>query len=123
MCRPQPAESLASCRRLLDVRRVRRDQGWEDEMPVGKTLCVANRDDWRAWLADHHETETAVWLIYYKKHTGRPRIPYDDAVEEALCFGWIDSTVRRIDDAKFAQQFTPRRDINNWSALNRRRMR
>jgi uncharacterized protein YdeI (YjbR/CyaY-like superfamily) len=64
-----------------------------------------------------------VWLIYYKKHSGRPRIPYDHAVEEALCFGWIDSIGKRMDDEKFAQKFTPRRDRTNWSALNKRRVR
>src|SRR5207237_1029172 len=78
---------------------------------------------WRTWLAKHHDSERGVWLVYYKKQTGRPRIPYDDAVEEALCFGWIDSLVKRIDDAKFAQKFTPRRDCTKWSALNKRRVR
>jgi uncharacterized protein YdeI (YjbR/CyaY-like superfamily) len=88
-----------------------------------KTLYVTTRDEWRAWLTTHHVSETEIWLIYYKKHTGQPRIPYDEAVEEALCFGWIDSIVKRIDDDKFAQKFTPRRDHTNWSALNRRRVR
>jgi uncharacterized protein YdeI (YjbR/CyaY-like superfamily) len=64
-----------------------------------------------------------VWLIYYKKHTGRPRISYDHAVEEALCFGWIDSIVKQMDDERFAQRFTPRRDWTNWSAINKRRLR
>ena len=67
-------------------------------MKISKTLYVTNRGDWRAWLEKNHETEKEVWLIYYKKHTDRPRIPYDDAVEEALCFGWIDSIVQKIDD-------------------------
>jgi uncharacterized protein YdeI (YjbR/CyaY-like superfamily) len=92
-------------------------------MGITKTLYVKNRDEWRAWLADHYESETEVWLIYYKKHTGQPRISYDHAVEEALCFGWIDSIVKRIDDEKFAQKFTPRRDYTRWSALNKRRVR
>jgi uncharacterized protein YdeI (YjbR/CyaY-like superfamily) len=92
-------------------------------MPISKTLYVTNRDEWRAWLAKHHASETEVWLIYYKKHSTQPRIPYDHAVEEALCFGWIDSLVKRIDDQKFAQKFTPRRDCNKWSALNKRRAR
>jgi uncharacterized protein YdeI (YjbR/CyaY-like superfamily) len=92
-------------------------------MGTSKTLYVTSRDEWRAWLANHYESATEVWLIYYKKHTGRPRIPYDHAVEEALCFGWIDSIVRRIDDEKFAQKFTPRRDRTKWSAPNKRRVR
>lgn len=85
------------------------------------TLYVTNRDDWRAWLEKHHNTEREVWLIYYKKHTGKSRIPYDDAVEEALCFGWIDSIIKRIDDQKYAQKFTPRKDESKWSELNKRR--
>jgi uncharacterized protein YdeI (YjbR/CyaY-like superfamily) len=88
-----------------------------------KALYVTSPEEWRAWLAKHFESETEVWLIYYKRHTGRPRISYDDAVEEALCFGWIDSIVKRIDDEKFAQKFTPRRDTSKWSALNKRRLR
>jgi uncharacterized protein YdeI (YjbR/CyaY-like superfamily) len=88
-----------------------------------KTLYVSNRDDWRAWLAKNHLVEKEVWLIYYKRHTGKPRIPYDDAVEEALCYGWIDSTIKRLDDEKYAQKFTPRNLKSNWSELNRKRAR
>ena len=88
-----------------------------------KTLYVTSREEWRDWLTKHGQSETEVWLIYYKKDSGQPRIPYDDAVEEALCFGWIDSIVKRIDDEKFAQKFTPRRDGSRWSALNERRVR
>lgn len=90
---------------------------------MSKTLYVTNRDDWRAWLKKNHSSQKEVWLIYYKKHTGKPRIPYDDAVEEALCYGWIDSTVKRIDDEKYAQKFTPRNLRSNWSELNRKRAR
>jgi len=92
-------------------------------MEIRKTLYVTSREEWRAWLTKHYQSETEVWLIYYKKHTGQPRISYDHAVEEALCFGWIDSIVKRIDDEKFAQKFTPRRDGTKWSALNKRRLR
>ena len=88
-----------------------------------KTLYVADRRAWRAWLEENYARETEVWLVYYKKHTNRPRIPYDDAVEEALCFGWIDSTVRRLDEERFLQRFTPRKDTSNWSESNRRRLR
>lgn len=86
-------------------------------------LYVTNRDDWRAWLRRNHDAKKEVWLIYYKKHTGKPRIPYDDAVEEALCFGWIDSIIKKIDDEKFAQKFTPRKGKSKWSELNKRRAR
>jgi uncharacterized protein YdeI (YjbR/CyaY-like superfamily) len=92
-------------------------------MKISKTLYVTNRDDWRAWLEKNHETEKEVWLIYYKKHTNRPRIPYDDAVEEALCFGWIDSIVQKVDDERYAQKFTPRKNSSNWSESNKRRIR
>jgi uncharacterized protein YdeI (YjbR/CyaY-like superfamily) len=92
-------------------------------MNLSKTLHVTNRADWRAWLEKNHQAEKEVWLIYYKKHTGHPRIPYDDAVEEALCFGWIDSIAKRIDDERYAQKFTPRRNITNWSEPNKRRIK
>ncbi len=87
-----------------------------------KRLHLTNQKDWRLWLKDNHLKEQAVWLIYYKKHTGKRRIPYDQAVEEALCFGWIDSIVKRIDDARYMQKFTPRKKKSKWSALNKRRV-
>jgi uncharacterized protein YdeI (YjbR/CyaY-like superfamily) len=59
-------------------------------MGIGRTLYITNREAWRAWLAKNHAREEEIWLIYYKKHNGKPRIPYDDVVEEALCYGWID---------------------------------
>jgi uncharacterized protein YdeI (YjbR/CyaY-like superfamily) len=86
-----------------------------------KLLHVLHRDEWRAWLADHHDRETEVWLVFYKQHTGRPRVDYGDAVEEALCFGWIDSIVRRLDDDRYAQKFTPRKPRSNWSESNLQR--
>ena len=92
-------------------------------MKISNTLYVTNRDDWRAWLEKNHEAEKEVWLIYYKKHTNQLRIPYDDAVEEALCFGWIDSIVQKIDDDRYAQKFTPRKNNSKWSELNKRRIR
>jgi len=62
-----------------------------------------------------------VWLVYYKKHTGKLRIPYDDAVEEALCYGWIDTTIKRLDDERYMQRFTPRKPRSVWSKLNKER--
>ena len=59
-----------------------------------KLLYVADRKAWRDWLQQHYKSESEVWLVYHKKHSGKPRIPYNDAVEEALCFGWIDSIVK-----------------------------
>ena len=92
-------------------------------MKALKTFYAANREKWRTWLQRNHKTETEVWLIYYKKASGRPRVSYDDAVEEALCFGWVDSLVKRIDDEKFAQKFTPRKNHSKWSEHNKRRAR
>ncbi|MBC7933132.1 MAG: YdeI/OmpD-associated family protein [Rubrivivax sp.] len=88
-----------------------------------KYLYVADRAEWRAWLEENHARETEVWLISYKKHTGRPSVPYNDAVEEALCFGWIDSIARRLDDERYVQKYTPRKDTSNWSESNRRRLK
>jgi uncharacterized protein YdeI (YjbR/CyaY-like superfamily) len=85
-------------------------------------LYVNNRKDWRRWLENNHTIEKEIWLVYYKKHTGKDRVPYDDAVEEALCFGWIDSIVTRIDDEKYAQKFTPRKDSSQWSESNKKRI-
>jgi uncharacterized protein YdeI (YjbR/CyaY-like superfamily) len=78
-------------------------------MEITRTLYVTKRDDWRKWLKQNYLKEREIWLIYYKKSSGKPRISYDDAVEEALCFGWIDSTAKSIDNEKFAQRFSPRR--------------
>jgi uncharacterized protein YdeI (YjbR/CyaY-like superfamily) len=86
-------------------------------------LYVTNRKEWRSWLKKNHNKGKLIWLVYYKKHTGRPRIPYDDAVEEALCYGWIDSTVKRIDDEIFIQKFTPRKKRSVWSDLNKQRVK
>ncbi len=91
-------------------------------MQMSNTLYVTNRDDWRKWLSQHFDTQSEIWLIFYKKHSGKPRLPYDDAVEEALCYGWIDSVIQRIDDEKYAQKFSPRRSGSRWSDLNKRRV-
>lgn len=88
-----------------------------------KMLYVATRKEWRAWLKKHYKSETDIWLVYYKKHTGRPRISYNDAVEEALCFGWIDSTVKTIDADRFAQRFSVRKPKSRYSQANKERLR
>ena len=63
-----------------------------------KLLHVTERTEWRDWLEKHYKSEKDVWLVFYKKHTGKPRVLYNDAVEEALCFGWIDSMVKNLDE-------------------------
>src|SRR5213080_2963742 len=73
-------------------------------MEIGTTLYVQDRRQWRSWLARHHQTAPEIWLIYYKKHSGKPRIPYNDAVEEALCYGWIDSITKPVDEDRWAQR-------------------
>lgn len=87
-------------------------------MEIGKTLYVADRAAWRAWLRKHGTHMREIWLIYYRKDSGKPSLPYDHAVEEALCFGWIDSTVKSIDAVCYAQRFTPRRKGSMLSMLN-----
>ena len=92
-------------------------------LDLEKTVYLSDRESWRAWLAEHHDSETDVWLIFYRKETGKPRIPYNDAVEEALCYGWIDSTVRGIDEERFAQRFSKRRKKSSLSQMNKERIR
>jgi uncharacterized protein YdeI (YjbR/CyaY-like superfamily) len=77
-----------------------------------------SRAEWRSWLERHHATEPEIWLVYAKKHSGKPTVRYAEAVEEAICFGWIDTTVNRLDDDHYIQRFTPRTDFRNWSKLN-----
>ncbi len=86
-----------------------------------QTLRVTTRRQWRAWLADHHASSAGVWLVFYKAHTGVKSIPYEDMVREALCFGWIDSLVRRLDDDRYAVKVTPRKAASKWSDINRKR--
>ncbi len=92
-------------------------------MNIGKTLYVPDRKSWRAWLGTHYRSEKEIWLVYHKKESGKTRIPYNDAVEEALCFGWIDSIIKKIDGERFAQRFSPRRPGRPYSQANRVRLR
>ena len=92
-------------------------------MQVTKTLYVIHRKDWRQWLKQHSKTEKEIWLVYYRKESGQPRLAYNDAVEEALCFGWIDSIVKNLDQARFAQRFSPRKPKSGYSQTNQERLR
>lgn len=85
-------------------------------------LYFAKRDEWRAWLAAQHATVNEAWLIHYKKHTGKPGLTYEEAVEEALCFGWIDGLLKPIDAEKYALRFSPRKKGSVWSETNKRRV-
>ena len=86
--------------------------------PAMKTLYVKDRKQWRSWLTKNGTRVSEIWLIYPKKHSGKVRIPYDHAVEEALCFGWIDGKTRRLDGDRYIQRFTPRRPSSEWSPIN-----
>ncbi len=84
-------------------------------------LEVRNRQQWRRWLGKYHASSPGVWLVFHKDHTGVKSIPYEDSVREALCFGWIDSLIKRLDDDRYARKFTPRQPTSKWSDINRKR--
>ena len=88
----------------------------------GKLLYVTDRQEWRRWLQENFEIEKEVWLVYPNKSSGEPRLPYNDAVEEALCFGWIDSTIHSVDEHHAAQRFTPRNPKSSYSQANKERL-
>ena len=95
----------------------------QDSMSEFPRVRPKSREAWRAWLEKHHASSTGVWLVYAKKHAGIPSLTYNDAVEEALCFGWIDSKINPIDDVFYMQVFTPRKSNSLWSALNKARVK
>jgi uncharacterized protein YdeI (YjbR/CyaY-like superfamily) len=86
-----------------------------------KTLDVRTRAKWRSWLAKNHASSAGIWLVRHKQHSGVESMPYEDLVAEALCFGWVDSLVKRLDDNRYAIKVTPRKPTSNWSAINRKR--
>jgi uncharacterized protein YdeI (YjbR/CyaY-like superfamily) len=91
-------------------------------MNITHTFYAPTRSAWRTWLKSHFKTAKDIWLVYYKKDSGRPRISYNDAVEEALCFGWIDSTVKSLDKDRYAQRFSPRNPNTPYSQSNKVRL-
>jgi uncharacterized protein YdeI (YjbR/CyaY-like superfamily) len=91
-------------------------------MKAQKSFRATDRQAWRAWLERNHATENEVWVIFPKKWTAEPCMSYEESVEEALCMGWIDSIIKRIDDETYARKFTPRTDNTNWSESNKRRV-
>ena len=86
-----------------------------------KQLYITDRDEWHEWLSENHAAKAGIWLIFYKKEASMPTIAYEVAVEEALCFGWIDSIIKKIDSARYARKFTPRSVKSKWSQLNKKR--
>ena len=91
-------------------------------LQINNPLYIHERQKWRAWLEENFETAKETWLVYPHKDTGKARILYSDAVEEALCFGWIDSTIKTFGSHQSAQRFTPRKSKSNWSQLNIERL-
>jgi len=87
-----------------------------------KPTFFATREAFRAWLEEHHATATELWMGLYKKGSGRPSITWSEAVDEALCFGWVDSVRHGIDDESYMNRFTPRKPNSNWSEVNIRRV-
>src|SRR5438067_12043550 len=87
-------------------------------MDIGKTLTVRNRLGWRRWLAKHHADTKEIWLVYYKKGSGKSRITYEESVLEGVAYGWIEGQIKSIDESSYAARFTPRRPKSNWSASN-----
>lgn len=85
-------------------------------------LYLKTRKEWRDWLSRNHDTNPGVWLVIYKKETGKPALGYEDLVEEALCFGWIDSTIKKLDEEKYLRKLTPRKPKSRWSELNKKRI-
>lgn len=92
-------------------------------MQITQTLYVSDRSEWREWLVENHASESEIWLVFPRKASGKPRVAYNDAVEEALCFGWIDGIAKTLDDKTSAQRFTPRKEKSSWSELNKERAR
>lgn len=84
-------------------------------------LDIRSRNQWRTWLGKNHASSAGVWLVFHKDHTGVKSIEYEDSIREALCFGWIDSLIKRLDDDRYARKFTPRKPTSKWSDTNRKR--
>ncbi len=87
-----------------------------------KRVYVKNRSEWRNWLSQNHDKSSGIWLVFYKKHTGKSTLEYEEAVEEALCFGWIDSIIKKADEEKYLRKLTPRKADSRWSELNKKRI-
>lgn len=87
-----------------------------------RTIYLRDRASWRDWLKTNHGKSRGVWLIFYRKHTGKPSLRYEEALGEALCYGWIDSLMRKLDDEAYAQKYTPRAPESQWSEPNLHRV-
>ena len=92
-------------------------------MKISESLSLTDCQQFREWLVENHQIKKEIWLVIYKKSSGKPTISYNEAVEEALCFGWVDSMVKSIDTEKYVQRFTPRRRVSNWTEANKAKAR
>jgi uncharacterized protein YdeI (YjbR/CyaY-like superfamily) len=92
------------------------------EKEIRNTFYPKNSQEWRQWLQENHHREPSVWVVYYKVKSGKPTITWSDAVDEALCFGWIDSTVKSLDEITFIQFFTKRKPNSVWSKINKEKV-
>ena|SRR5215208_4396539 len=110
----QPEESLRS---------PRASRFEKENMEIGETIYVTTRDDFRTWFEKNHKTKKEIWLIQYKKATKKPSLNYVEAVEEGLCFGWIDGLEKSMDAERYALRFSPRRPKSNWTETNKERAR
>jgi uncharacterized protein YdeI (YjbR/CyaY-like superfamily) len=85
-------------------------------------LLFKTVEEWRKWLRQNHRKVDGVWLVFYKKGAGEQSLDYGSALDEALCYGWIDSIIKKIDDTKYARKFTPRNEVSKWSEINKKRV-
>ena len=92
-------------------------------MEIGETIYVTTGDEFRKWFEKNHKSRTEIWLIQYKKATKKPSLNYVEAVEEAICFGWIDGLEKSMDAERYALRFSPRRPKSNWTETNKERAR
>ena len=92
-------------------------------MKDAEEFCPSDKNDWRKWLELNHDKKESVWLIFYKKHTPDHNLNWSESVDQALCFGWIDSTARPIDDEKYRQYFSKRKAKSNWSKINKEKVK
>jgi len=90
-------------------------------MDIGETLQLNSREEWRAWLAGHHQDKQEIWLVLHKSSSDKRELTMSQAQEEAICFGWVDSTLKPVDDLSYALRFSPRHRLSRWGRSNRAR--
>jgi hypothetical protein len=120
---PATKQSYITCLQRGDCFGLRPRNDGMDLMQIGETIYVTTGDEFREWLIQNYQTKKEIWLIQYKKATKKPSINYVDAVEEAICFGWIDGLEKSIDVERYAIRFSPRRPKSNWTETNKKRAR